>query len=129
MKKQFRVLSLLLIAIIQGCSLQDHVVPGPGILPDAIKKIIDERYPGHSELDPSALEKDKVFLIRFRQQGSIYALISNKNEILEAQRAVGNPRDSLTARINGTAMQGGTFTNYRIADELFQSSRPSLRSI
>lgn len=91
MKKQFLVLSFLLIAIIQGCSFQDHVVPGPGILPDAIRKIIDERYPGHSELEPSALEKDKVFLIRFNQHGSTYTLISNKNEILEAQRAAGNP--------------------------------------
>ncbi|WP_342084227.1 hypothetical protein [Dyadobacter sp. OTU695] len=122
MKKSVLVFSLLLMAIIQSCSLQDHVVPEPSILPISIRAIIDQRYPGHSELDPSALEQGKIFLVKFSQQGKTYSLISNNTDILEAQYAAGTPGDSLKALINGTTMQGGTFSNHRLATEIFQSN-------
>lgn len=120
MKKRFLVFSLLFIAIIQGCSFQDHVLPEPDILPDAVKRIIDERYPEHSELAPGILEKGKIFVIKFSQDGRAYTLISNRSEILEAQYDAGDLPDSLKALANGTVVQGGTFSHARIADELFQ---------
>ncbi|MCF0072840.1 hypothetical protein LZD49_20335 [Dyadobacter sp. CY261] len=123
MKRSSLAIALLLVAFIQGCSLQDHVIPEPGMLPDAIKNTIDERYPGHTELDPSVLEKDKVYLIRFSQHGVPFTLISNRSDILEAQRKVnGDLSDSLKALFDGTSVQGGTFFNVRVADDLFQSA-------